>query len=150
MNQWKKTSKRFVWGCDDKMILNYKQVAAIDNIKDEIGYVQSPLQLLDHRLHRFVTYPVMPIFALANAGVTFANMGEGGIFQDLSIQIETSLIIRKVAGIFLITFLSIKFGLAALPKNVKWIHISGIGFLGGIGFTMSLFIKTLHFGLVLI
>lgn len=131
--------------CDDKIILNHAQLAALDNMKEEIDGVESPLQSLEHRLHGFVTFIVMPIFALANAGVTFEGIGEAKIFRDLSLQIETSLIIGKVVGIFLFTFLSIKFGFASMPRNVKWIHILGIGFLGGIGFTMSLFIANLAF-----
>lgn len=132
-------------GCEDKMILTHAQVASVDNIKEEVYYVQSPLQSLEHRLHGFVTFIVMPLFALANAGVTFQGVEGAGIFKDLSLQIETSLIIGKVIGIFLFTFLSIKFRLASMPQNVKWVHILGIGFLGGIGFTMSLFIANLAF-----
>ncbi len=131
--------------CDDKMILTHEQLASVDSIKDEVDYVQSPLQSLEHRLHGFVTFLVMPLFALANAGVTFQGIEGSGVFKDLSLQIETSLIVGKVVGIFLFTFLSIKFGLASMPKNIKWIHILGIGFLGGIGFTMSLFIANLAF-----
>ena len=145
-NSMEQSLKPFcIEGCDDKMILTHEQLASVDNMKEEVSYVQSPLQSLEHRLHGFVTFIVMPLFALANAGVTFQGVEGSGIFKDLSLQIETSLILGKVVGIVLFTFLSIKFGFANLPDNVKWVHILGIGFLGGIGFTMSLFIANLAF-----
>jgi NhaA family Na+:H+ antiporter len=87
----------------------------------------------------------MPVFALTNAGVVFKASGIGEIFIHLSGTIELSLILGKVIGIFLFTWLSVKLGIGALPPTVKWIHILGLGFLGGMGFTMSLFISNLAF-----
>lgn len=135
--------------CDDRshdpVTLTHKQLAAIDNIEVEIKKVQSPLQELEHNLNGFVTFIVMPIFALTNAGVTFKG-GDVGFINPLSMDIELSLILGKVSGIFLFTWLSVKTGIAELPANVKWVHILGLGFLGGMGFTMSLFISNLAFG----
>jgi NhaA family Na+:H+ antiporter len=129
---------------DDKKTLNHHQLDAIDNMETEITKVQSPLQSLEHTLHGFVTYLVMPIFALANAGVAFSG-SFADIFSALSLQIEVSLVLGKVVGIFLFSYLSVKLGIAVLPVNTKWINIIGLGLLGGMGFTMSLFIANLAF-----
>ncbi len=129
---------------DDKKPLNHEQLAAIDNMQTEIKKVQSPLQYLEHFLHGFVTFIVMPVFAIANAGVAFHG-SIADVFSSLSLQIEVSLIFGKVLGILLFSYLSVKLGIAVLPKNTKWMNIIGLGLLGGMGFTMSLFIADLAF-----
>ncbi len=129
----------------NKITLTKKQLACIDNMEDELVHVQSPVQSLEHTLHQFVTFVVMPLFALTNAGVVFKASGISDFFGELSGTIELSLIMGKVIGIFVFTWLSVKIGMGALPDKVKWIHILGLGFLGGMGFTMSLFISNLAF-----
>ncbi len=131
--------------CSNKITLSGGQLAAIDNMEDELVRVQSPVQSLEHTLHRFVTFVVMPLFALTNAGVVFHASGFSDFFGELSGTIELSLIMGKVIGISFFTWLSVKIGIGALPKNVRWVHIVGLGFLGGMGFTMSLFISNLAF-----
>lgn len=133
------------YNCKDDITLTHYQLAAIDNMENEISRVQSPVQSLEHTLQGFVTYFVMPVFALTNAGVIFHADKIGDLFGELSGTIEISLIVGKVTGIFLFTWLSVKLGLGVLPKNVNWYHILGLGFLGGMGFTMSLFISNLAF-----
>lgn len=128
-----------------KSLLNKKQLAAIDNIEDEIEKVQSPLQFLEHKLHGFVTYIVMPVFALANAGIIFQTFSVGEIFNSLSLNVELSLIIGKLTGLVVFSWLGVKIGIASLPDKTKWIHLIGLGFLGGMGFTMALFISNLAF-----
>lgn len=125
--------------------LTNDQLKAIDNMEDAIGHVQSPVQELEHKLHHFVTFIVMPLFALTNAGVVFKASGIDDFFTDLSGTIELSLILGKVTGIFLFTWISVKLGIGVLPAKVRWVHILGLGFLGGMGFTMSLFISNLAF-----
>lgn len=125
--------------------LTKEQLAAIDNIEEDLKHVQSPVQSLEHTLHHFVTFIVMPLFALTNAGVVFRASSIDDIFSDLSGTIELSLILGKVVGIFLFTWLSVKLGFGILPAKVRWVHILGLGFLGGMGFTMSLFISNLAF-----
>ena len=125
--------------------LTKQQLQAIDNIEEDIKHVQSPVQSLEHTLHHFVTFVVMPLFALTNAGVVFKASGIDDFFSDLSGTIELSLILGKVVGVFLFTWLSVKIGFGVLPAKVKWVHILGLGFLGGMGFTMSLFISNLAF-----
>ena len=128
-----------------KVTLSHKQLAAIDNMEEEILNVQSPVQRLEHQLHGFVTYVVMPLFALTNAGVVLRTASFSAVFTDLSGIIELSLVVGKMLGIFLFSWVAVKLGLASLPDRVKWPHIMSLGFLGGMGFTMSLFISNLAF-----
>lgn len=130
--------------CSNKMTLNHDQLEAIDNMQVLIKRVQSPLQSLEHSLHTFVTFIVMPLFALTNAGVILTQSGSG-FFSPLSVNIEISLIFGKVIGIALFSWFAVKIGMSALPRNVNWSHILGLGFLGGMGFTMSLFISNLAY-----
>lgn len=130
----------------NKIILNKDQLAAIDNMEDEIESVQSPLQFIEYNLHGFVAYIIMPVFALANAGVILYSSGVQDIFNSLSFNIVLSLILGKTTGIFLFSLIGIKIGIATLPEDTGWIHLIGLGLLGGMGFTMSLFISNLAFG----
>ncbi len=129
----------------DKITLTHEQLAAIDNMETEIFNVQSPVQQLEHQLHGFVTYVVMPLFALTNAGVILRSASLENVFTDLSGIIELSLVLGKMVGIFLFSWLAVKFKVASLPDNVKWSNIMSLGLLGGMGFTMSLFISNLAF-----
>jgi NhaA family Na+:H+ antiporter len=128
-----------------KITLNKVQLAAIDNMEDEIENVQSPLQFLEYKLHGFVAYIIIPVFAFANAGVILYSSRVQDIFSSLSFNIELSLILGKLAGIFIFSWISIKIGIASLPENTGWINLIGLGLLGGMGFTMSLFITNLAF-----
>jgi NhaA family Na+:H+ antiporter len=128
-----------------KITLNKAQLAAIDNMEDEIENVQSPLQFLEYKLHGFVAYIIMPLFAFANAGVIIYATGVQDIFSSLSFNIELSLVFGKLAGIFLFSWIGIKLGIANLPENTGWVNLIGLGLLGGMGFTMALFISNLAF-----
>lgn len=128
-----------------KITLNHQQLAAISNMENRIFHVQSPVQRLEHGLHGFVTYIVMPVFALANAGVVLKGISFSELISGVSGVIEISLLAGKVLGIFIFSWISVKIGLAKLPDNVQWKHIFSLGFLGGMGFTMSLFISNLAF-----
>lgn len=130
--------------CEDSITLNHTQLASIDNMQSQIDKVQSPLQQLEHNLHGFVTYVVMPLFAFANAGVVLQGAGLAS-FSTLTLSISASLVIGKITGIMLFSFLTVKLRLSALPDNIGWSHILGAGMLGGIGFTMSLFISNLAY-----
>jgi NhaA family Na+:H+ antiporter len=129
----------------DEVTLTDSQLAAIDNMENEIERVHSPIQKLEHKLHGFVTYIVMPLFALANAGVVIKSSHVSDLFNPLSMNIQISLIAGKLLGIFIFTWLAIQLGISDRPRRVKWIHLFGIALLGGIGFTMSLFIANLAF-----
>ncbi len=135
--------------CEDSMTLNHKQLASIDNMQSQIDKVQSPLQQLEHNLHGFVTYIVMPLFAFANAGVVLTGVGLSS-FETLTLSISGSLIFGKIIGILLFSYITVKMGISALPDNIKWSHILGAGMLGGIGFTMSLFISNLAYDSIIL
>lgn len=109
------------------------------------GGEDSPSYKLQHFLHRPVAFVVMPLFALANAGINLSGDWIAGLATANSIGILAGLILGKPLGIVLFSALAIKLGLAQLPRDVHWRHIVGAGFLGGIGFTMSIFITLLAF-----
>ena len=126
-----------------KSILSKEQIAHIDNLEDWTDKVQSPLQHLEHTLHNWVAYIIMPIFALSNAGVVFSsNMN---LDYSLIIIIIISLFFGNLIGVTLMSFIGVKLKLTALPKNVNFWQIIGIASLGGVGFTMSIFIANLAF-----
>lgn len=131
--------------CQDELLLSSEQLHAVDHMSDLVREVQSPLQSLEHRLHGFVSYFVMPVFALANAGVSFAGSGSDTSIGILSLNIALALLFGKFAGIMLFSYIGVKLKLATLPGNVTWYNIAGVALLGGIGFTMSLFISGLAF-----
>jgi NhaA family Na+:H+ antiporter len=132
-------------GCNDKVTLTDEQLAAIDNMESETKKVQSPLQSLEHKLHGFVTYVIIPVFALANAGVKIESTDINILLHPLTTSIGYSLLIGKAVGIFVFSWIAIKLKLSLMPENVKWIHIFGVALLGGMGFTMSIFITNLAF-----
>ena len=140
---------RFLKDCEKqndkkgKAILTKKQLAAIDDLEDITEKTAPPLQYIEHRLHGWVSYLIMPLFALANAGVVFSFSSESNF--SLSTNIALSLIIGNAIGIFIFSWLSIKLKLAELPQNVSYQQLVGVSFLGGLGFTMSLFINNLAY-----
>lgn len=105
----------------------------------------SLLKRLEHDLHPAVAFGILPIFAFANAGVPLAGLTLGSFLQPVSLGIALGLFIGNQVGIFGFTWLAVKFGLAKLPESVRWIHMYGVSFVCGIGFTMSLFIGSLAF-----
>jgi NhaA family Na+:H+ antiporter len=124
-------------------ILTGHQIECIDTLEDWTEKVQSPLQHLEHKLHYWVAYLVIPVFALANAGVIFSD--DMNLDLTLSLVIVVSLFIGKSLGIPLFTYIGLKLNLIELPDGVTFNQVFGIAFLGGIGFTMSIFIGNLAF-----
>lgn len=124
---------------------NNKQ-SIIHKLVDACFHVEAPLQRIEHSLHPWVTFLIMPVFAFANAGVTidFSTVGEV-VFSKLALGIIVGLVVGKQIGVFGFTWLVVKAKFAVLPKGVNWGHIYGVSWLSGIGFTMSLFITTLAF-----
>lgn len=102
----------------------------------------SPLEYLIHMLHPWVAFVVMPLFALANAGVPFQA---ADVISPVAIAVVVGLAFGKLVGILLMSWLSLKAGIARLPEGVNWLHMTGGGFLAGIGFTMALFIAGLAY-----
>lgn len=106
---------------------------------------ERPLERLEHALHPWVAFLILPLFAFANAGVSFADAGFDALVAPLSLGIAAGLVIGKQIGIFGACWIAAKTKLATLPPEVTWRHIYGLACLAGIGFTMSLFIGGLAF-----
>jgi NhaA family Na+:H+ antiporter len=105
----------------------------------------SPLKSLEHDLHSFVAFIILPIFAFANSGIDLRGMGMAQVFDSVPVGVALGLFLGKQAGIFAVCWLAVKFGLAQLPKEVNWTNLYGVCALCGIGFTMSLFVGSLAF-----
>ena len=105
----------------------------------------SPLLSLEHALHPWVAYAILPLFAFANAGVSLTGVSLESFTHHVPLGIATGLLIGKTIGVFGLTWLAIKTGLAALPNGANWGQVFGVAILCGIGFTMSLFVGSLAF-----
>ena len=105
----------------------------------------SPLEKLEHFLHIPVSYAIMPIFALANTNITFKEGMVDGLFSNFGYGIVFGLILGKLIGINLFSFIAIKLKISSLPDKSRWVHMIGAGLLAGIGFTMSIFIALLSY-----
>jgi NhaA family Na+:H+ antiporter len=109
------------------------------------GGEKSTSYILQHFLHKPVAFIILPVFALANTSILLsADIGQT-LSQNYSLGISLGLIVGKPLGIFVLTFLAVTFGFCKLPVDMNWKSILGVGFLGGIGFTMSIFITLLAF-----
>jgi len=104
-----------------------------------------PLREMEHSLHPWIAFGIMPLFAFANAGVSLKGMSFGSLFEPIPIGIALGLVIGKQVGVFGFSLAAVKLGLAKLPSDINWRLIYGTAILCGIGFTMSLFISTLAF-----
>ena len=109
------------------------------------GETVSPAKHLEHILHPWVAFMIMPVFAFANAGVSFAGLAPRDFFGDVPVGIALGLFLGKQVGIFGLIWLSIVVGLAKRPPGTTWPQIYGTTVLAGIGFTMSLFIGNLAY-----
>lgn len=112
-------------------------------VKNADGHAMLPH--MEHSLHPWVSFLVLPLFAFANAGVRIVEASYQDLFNPITLGIAVGLFVGKQVGIFGACWLAIKLGLAKLPKNATWGQLYGVSLLCGIGFTMSLFIGTLAF-----
>ena len=122
--------------------LPQKELDTLAGLKSNVRAVQPPLQRMEYLLNDFVAYFVMPLFALANAGV----MLRGGLevaYQPLFLHIAVALLVGKIVGIVVFSWVAVRLRVASLPAGASWAQMAGLGFLGGIGFTMALFIANL-------
>ena len=110
---------------------------------DETG--ASPLERLEHNLAPWVLFGVMPLFAFANAGVSLSGMSLGSIFEPIPLGVALGLLVGKTAGIFGAAWAAVRWQIASAPEGATWDQVLGVAMLGGIGFTMSLFIGMLAF-----
>jgi NhaA family Na+:H+ antiporter len=127
----------------DEPVLTNEQIHEIDNLEDWTCKVQSPLQHLEHKLHNWVAYFIMPLFAFANAGVTIQL--DMDLNTPLILTIIVALFIGKSVGVTLFTWLGIRLKIIDKPGDINYQQIIGIGALAGVGFTMSIFIANLAF-----
>ena len=128
---------------DGLPILSKEQYQYMDDLEDLTEKFNSPLQRLENGLHGWVAYFIMPIFALANAGVAFSADME--LDMPLMINIAVALFIGKGIGIALMSYLGVKLKIAALPEGINFTQIIGVAILAGVGFTMSIFVANLAF-----
>ena len=105
----------------------------------------SPLQTLEHALHPWVAYGILPLFAFANAGLSLSGVTLESFTHDVPMGIAVGLLLGKTLGVFGLTWLAVKVGIAALPQGANWGQVLGVAILCGIGFTMSLFVGSLAF-----
>lgn len=128
------------------LLNNDKQRAVAMTMENVVRRVKSPLQSLEQNLHVPVAFLILPIFALANAGVVIDPSTLGSVITDpVALGIMGGLVVGKIVGISGLSLLAVKFGIGQLPAGCKPSHIIGVGMMGGIGFTMSIFIAELGF-----
>ncbi|MDT7828789.1 Na+/H+ antiporter NhaA [Pricia sp. S334] len=128
---------------DGLPILSKEQYQYMDDLEDLTEKFNSPLQRLENGLHGWVAYFIMPIFALANAGVVFS--ADMQLDVSLVMNIAIALFLGKGIGVTLMAFLGVKLKLAALPDGMNFRQVAGVAVLAGVGFTMSIFVANLAF-----
>lgn len=128
-----------------KTILSNEQMNWLKEVEAASDKVISPLQELEDSLHPIVNYFIIPLFAFANAGIFLLDMDPASIFEGVSLAIICGLFFGKFIGIFSFSWLCIKLKLAPMPARANWNNFAAVSMLGGIGFTVSLFIATLSF-----
>jgi len=133
-------------GCGQSILVNRKHLDAVQDISLACREVETPLQRLEHGLSSWVGYLILPLFALSNGGVTLIGLDPfAAVSHPITVGIVMGLVLGKPVGIFLFTYMTAKILKADLIQGTTWMQILGAGFLGGIGFTMSLFISNLSF-----
>lgn len=130
-------------GDGESVLANEEQVSLMRSIERTALGAQSPLQRFENTLHPWTVYGIMPLFALANAGVSIGADFSSMIEEPLALGVALGLLVGKPLGIMLFSVVAVRLGLAVLPSRVRWVHVLGAGCLAGIGFTMSLFIANL-------
>lgn len=126
------------------IVLTNEQIAKLKEVESASDRVISPLQSLEDNLHGAVNYLILPLFAFVNAGVVFSGGGE--LVGSVGIAVAAGLLLGKFIGIYSFTWLAIKIKLTPMPQGMTWRNLTGVALLGGIGFTVSLFIANLSFG----
>ncbi|GBD38489.1 Na(+)/H(+) antiporter NhaA [bacterium HR37] len=130
---------------EENILLSKEQQKTMEALEKASKLRQTPLQRLEHLLHPWVTFLVMPLFALANAGVSIGGDILETFRSPLTLGIVLGLVLGKQIGITLFSWIAVRTNLVTLPSGVNWRQIYGVGWLAGIGFTMSLFIAGLAF-----
>lgn len=126
-------------------VVSKERLEIVTNISKVSKLSITPLQRLESSLHPFVSFVVMPVFALSNAGITFSDSFISNLFSPLAVGILLGLSLGKLIGVSLTVWLMVKTGFSNLPEGMNYRHLLGAGLLAGIGFTMSLFVSGLAF-----
>ena len=140
----KESVEEFEKNIDEIPILNHHQIDALEDIAYNYDKVQNPLVKLEHQLHGLSAFFIMPLFAFSNAGVIL-DFGAVSANMMVVLGVVFGLVIGKPIGIVAFTYLAQKIGLVKKPDDLGWDEVIAVGFLGGIGFTMSIFITQLAF-----
>lgn len=131
---------------NDVRTLEHEQVEIIAQVKSEAINALPPLQRLEHGMHPFVSFVIMPIFALANAGVNFVEMDMASIFSNnVALGVMLGLLLGKPIGVVASVWILVKLGIGKRSASMTWRRFIGLGFLASIGFTMSMFVTSLAF-----
>ncbi len=125
--------------------LTNDQLHILDHVKDDTNAIIPPLQRLEHSMHPFVTFIIIPIFALANGGLSLAIDAEQLFSTNVALGVALGLLVGKVVGVVGVTLLLVKLKVAPFPSGMNVTNLFGLGLLASIGFTMSLFITSLAF-----
>ncbi len=128
-----------------RTILGREQLNWLKEVESASDKVISPLQDLEDSLHPIVNYFIVPLFAFANAGILLLGMEPASMVEGVSLAVILGLVIGKFVGIFSFSWLTVRLGLAPMPSHSNWHTMGAISMLGGIGFTVSIFIATLSF-----
>ena len=129
----------------ENVLSNEERQAALHALNHAAYKLEPPLHELEHALHPWVVFAIMPIFALANAGVSLGGGIADALRSPITLGIVVGLVVGKQLGITLFAWIAVKLGISELPSGIGWRHVYGAGWLAGIGFTMSLFITDLAF-----
>ena len=129
-----------------RTILTKNQMDWLKQVESASDKVISPLQDLEDSLHPIVNFVIIPFFAFANAGISMNNIDITTLFEGVSLAVMCALMVGKVVGIFSFSWLVIKMNIAPMPQYSNWKMLMSVALLGGIGFTVSMFIANLSFG----
>ncbi|HMS83798.1 MAG TPA: Na+/H+ antiporter NhaA [Nitrospira sp.] len=130
---------------DQPPLANRERHQIARRIKNAVAHVETPLLQLEHALHPWVILVIMPVFALANAGISFDADISAMLLDPIALGVGVGLLLGKPIGILLSSWVAIRGGLATMPEGVSWGQLGSVGVMAGIGFTMSLFIAGLAF-----
>jgi NhaA family Na+:H+ antiporter len=129
----------------DDILANKEQAEVAEALELASDLAQTPLQRMEHALQPWVLIGIMPLFALANAGIVMPGDWSFALAHPVALGVILGLVLGKQIGITLFSWMAVRSGLAELPRRVGWRQLYGVGWLAGIGFTMSLFIANLAF-----
>ena len=128
------------------LILTEEQIGLLKSIESASDHVISPLQDMEDSLHNPINYFIIPVFAFANAGINFAGMSLENLFSGVGLAVMVGLVVGKIIGIFSFSWIAIKSGWVSMPEGANWKSFVSVCMLGGIGFTVSMFIADLSYG----